>query len=144
MTKETDALAALHQQLIDARKGYEEGVRLADDPETVEIFRDLHDLHRLHAEDIGADLAGRGEAPDADGSYMALVHKAVLNVRSAMTGLEASALPGVIDGEKRILDAYDETLAGLPAADAAREMLTRQRGALAGQVDLLSRRQATA
>lgn len=50
-------------------------------------------------------LLARGESPDESGSVLSLVHKTVISVRSALTGLDRSSLTSFMDGEERI----DET-----------------------------------
>lgn len=106
----TQALARLHTQVVDAEKGFEEAVKLAERPEIGALFRDLRDLHAAHGRALARTLGDRGASVDADGSFMATVHKAVLNVRAALTGLGETELPAVLDGEERLLDDYDEAL----------------------------------
>jgi uncharacterized protein (TIGR02284 family) len=124
------ALARLHTEVIDARNGYAEAIRLAKDPEMTAIFRDLHDLHARHAEALAAALGARGARADDDGSFMSLVHKAVLNVRAAVSGLDENVLPAIIDGEERLLDSYDEALKAAEADPSAQPLLLDQTSAL--------------
>jgi uncharacterized protein (TIGR02284 family) len=137
MNADVEALARLHSRIVDARKGYAEAIRLAGRPEMTATFTDLHDLHARHADALAALLRARGAEPDADGSFMALVHKAVLNVRAATTGLDAGALPGVIDGEERLLEAYDETRRALGGDARAVELLLEQEGELDARLGAL-------
>jgi hypothetical protein len=65
---------------------------------------------------------------------MAFVHKAALNVRFAITADEGSLLPGLRDGEKRIVASYDDALREAEVPDsglaAHAKVLTRQRKAV--------------
>jgi uncharacterized protein (TIGR02284 family) len=110
MDSHTEALARLHTQVIDARNGYAEALDLADSAEMIAIFRDLHDMHSGHAGALAMAIIDRGGIPGTDGSFMSIVHKAVLNMRAAITGLEANVLPAIRDGEERMLSAYGEAL----------------------------------
>ena len=76
------------------------------------------------------DLTRANELPDEDGSFMTVVHKTIMDVRSLFNGLDESVLPGLIDGEKRNVAKYDEALelGELPANLAS--LLTRQRDGL--------------
>lgn len=54
---------------------------------------------------------------------MSVVHKAVINARVALTADDASILPGLRDGEKRIAAAYDDALLEAEIAPADLEPL---------------------
>jgi uncharacterized protein (TIGR02284 family) len=142
MTEAQDAVRSLHTQLVDATSGYAEGMELADRPEMIVLFRELHDLHGGHARQIEQAMAYDGQPLDEGGSYMATVHKAVLTIRAALTGLEENVIPAIRDGEKRILSAYDEALAVLPAEGHLASLIEGQREALAHSVSMLEYRLA--
>ena len=80
-----DHLKSLQTGAIDARNGYEEALE-------------------------GQQLSAAGEKPDESGSFMSTVHRTIMDVRSLFGGLDDSVLPGLIDGEKRNVAAYDEAL----------------------------------
>jgi hypothetical protein len=144
MTDAHDAIRRLHTRLVDAREGYAEGIELADSPDMVVLFRELHDLHDTHARALEAAMTTAGRPLDGGGSLMAEVHKAVLTVRSAVTGLAENAIPSIRDGEKRILSSYDDTIAALPADDPLSALVEAQRETLAHRVALLDYRGADA
>ena len=131
---EHDALKSLHTTLIDAEKGYVTAIADAQEPQMKAIFERLAALHAHAHGDVHAILRGLGEQPDENGSFMALVHKTVISVRSAVAGLDRSALPSFIDGEQRIVSAYDEAIAAAPGADYVRT-LESDRRALLGAID---------
>jgi uncharacterized protein (TIGR02284 family) len=106
----TEALATLQTRVIDASEGHAEGAERADDPTMGRVFQELHAMHQSHAAALGGALVARGVEPDADGSFLQYVHKTIVNVRSAVGALGESAMPGVRDGEERILQLYDDTL----------------------------------
>ena len=58
---------------------------------------------------------------------MSVVHRTIMNVRSLFNGLDGSVLPGLIDGEKRNVDKYDDALQAIRRATASPRLLTAQR-----------------
>ena len=138
MTDRTDAneaLVTLQTRVIDASEGHAEGAKQADDPTMARVFGELHAMHKTHAAALGAALVARGVEPDADGSFLQYVHKAIISVRAAVGALGESAMPGVRDGEERILSLYDDTL-NLAAGDAELGLLLEtQRREVAEAID---------
>ena len=51
-----------------------------------------------------------GEDAGQEGSFMSSVHRTVIGIRSILTGLDESILPGLIDGENRILGYYESAI----------------------------------
>ena len=119
MPKPSEVLASLHTKVVDAVTGYEEGAEIAKRANVGDLCAELRGVHLAHAHEIAGLLLARGERAEADGSLMGVVHKAVLNVRFSITADEQSLLPGLRDGEKRILEAYDDTLRECEIADGA-------------------------
>jgi uncharacterized protein (TIGR02284 family) len=145
MDTQTEALARLHTRVIDARNGYAEALDLADRTEMIALFRDLHDMHSGHAGALAMAIIDRGGIPGTDGSFMSIVHKAVLNMRAAITGLEANVLPAIRDGEERMLDAYAEALRAVADWPQALWLLRKQIAAIEArirQIDSLERANA--
>jgi uncharacterized protein (TIGR02284 family) len=105
-----DALADLHTALVDARKGYEEAIEKSDNPGLTALFREMHTLHGAAHGDIHGLLVAKGAHPDDDGSFMGTVHKAVISVRSAITGLDDNSLASFASGEESTLAKYDEAI----------------------------------
>jgi uncharacterized protein (TIGR02284 family) len=139
MDTHAEALARLHTQVIDARNGYAEAVDLADSAEMIAIFRDLHDMHSSHAGPLAMAIIDRGGFPGTDGSFMSIVHKAVLNMRAAITGLESNVLPAIRDGEERILKAYDEALEAVADWPQVQWLLRKQIAAIEARIRQLDR-----
>ena len=82
-----------------------------------------------HAELHGA-LTRLGEKPDEDGSFMSTVHKTVISVRAAVTGLGTNALSSFVMGEEQIVDAYDTALKDFASDPEIVATLTRQKATL--------------
>jgi len=106
------SLASLHTALIDASNGYDEAIRDADQPELKAIFGRLKLAHeKAHAE-LHHLLLARGLKPDDGGSFMSTVHKTIISVRSAVTGLNDEALSAFAEGEERIVEDYNRANRG--------------------------------
>ena len=133
MTQYLEALKDLHTTLVDSRNGYEEALSDAEGKGLTSLFREMIALHDRHHGEIDACLRRAGETPDESGSFLSVVHRTIFKVRSILTGLDESVLPGLIDGEERIAARYDEALKAGPPADVA-EILTAQRTALRQQI----------
>jgi uncharacterized protein (TIGR02284 family) len=129
-----DALKSLHTTLIDAEEGYETAIKDAEDPRMKAVFERMSALHaRAHA-DVHAILLSKGERPDESGSFLSLVHKTVISVRSAIKGLDAASLPSFVDGEERIVGAYDKAMEATDSSDSALETLSRDRQTLVAAI----------
>ncbi len=120
-------------RLEAVRDGYREGADLAETPMMVTLMSSLCSTHMTHLHELRAAMRGRGWKPGDTSSAMGLVHKAVLNIRAVLTGLDERAVPGVIDGEVRILRAYDDLLGCGPDADL-RALLQRQRATISARI----------
>lgn len=132
MPSPVETLSSLHTTLIDAVKGYDEGASIAKRDEVGGLCKDLKTRHMASAHAIAGLLLERGERPSADGSFMSTVHKLVLNTRFLLTADEKSLLPGIRDGEKRLLETYDDTLreaeiAGTEFTPAEQQTILTQR-----------------
>ena len=125
-----DSLKSLHTTLIDAEKGYETAIRDADEPQMKATFEKMAALHaRAHA-DVHAILLAKGEKPADAGSFLSLIHKTVISVRSAITGLDRASLPSFADGEMRIVEIYDRAREEASLSGSETETLGWNRQAL--------------
>ena len=145
MPTPVETLSTLYTTVVDAVKGYDDAAEIAKRDQVGTLCAELKRRHMTHAHDIAGLLLERGERPDADGSYMSVVHKIVLNARFMITADEESLLPGLRDGEKRLLEVYDDTLREAEIAAGAfkpaeMEALNRQREAILiniGKIDAM-------
>jgi hypothetical protein len=86
-----DSLRKLHSSLVDNRKGYEKAVEDAE-PNVKALFREMAELKAKDHAELHSGLTRMGEKPDDSGSFMATVHKTVIGVRAATTGLGTNSL----------------------------------------------------
>jgi uncharacterized protein (TIGR02284 family) len=127
-----DHLKSLHTSAIDARNGYREALKDADGNAMTPLYRDMVALHERNASELARELARFNEAADQDGSFMTVVHETIMDVRSLFNSLDESALPGLIDGEKRNVSKYDDALKD---ATATRDTAGDVTGVMATQRD---------
>jgi uncharacterized protein (TIGR02284 family) len=129
-----DNLKSLHTSAIDARNGYREALEDAEGNGMTPLFRDMIALHEGNANELARELATAGEMPGDEGSFMTVVHKTIMDVRSLFNGLDESVLPGLIDGEKRNIAKYDEALKATGAPNDIASLLTEQRQSIAQKI----------
>jgi uncharacterized protein (TIGR02284 family) len=137
-------LKSLHTSSVDARNGYQEALEDADGKGMTPLFRDMIALHEANASELGRLLVKANEIPDERGSFMTMVHKTIMDIRSLFNGLDESVLPGLIDGENRNISKYDDILkdAKLPADIAT--VLAAQRDRIMQKVTQMEARKFAA
>lgn len=132
-----DKLKSLHTSAIDARNGYREALEDADSKGMTPLFRDMIELHEGNAAELARELTKFNEIAEDDGSFMTVVHKTIMDVRSLFNGLDESVLPGLIDGEKRNVAKYDDALKTAGPATNVASVLMAQRAKIAQKVALM-------
>ena len=134
MKTDIEALTSLHTTLVDSLHGYQEALKDADSSSITPLLRDMVAIRTQAADEIGDVLTGLGEPASNDGSLLSTVHHAVISIRSLFSGINESMIPGLIDGEQRILGYYDEALAAAPVDGPERALLVHQRAALESKI----------
>jgi uncharacterized protein (TIGR02284 family) len=145
MTSYLDALTYLHTSLIDSRNGYEEAVKDAQGKGLTPLFRDMVTLRDRDAAELGQHLKLLGAAVDESGSFMTTVHRAVISFRSVFTELDESVLPGLIDGEERIIGYYNDAIeTTLPGSSENTTLIAQRRKLQSVVADMKARSSAAA
>ncbi len=134
MSDITDHVLHLQTSVVDARNGYEQALKDSAKNSLVGLFGDMLSLHARHADELGAELVSAGIKPDNDGSFMSTVHRRIMDFRSLFNGLDESVLPGLIDGETRLLSAYDDAIKAASVGTAVHTLLVNQRQSLHQQI----------
>lgn len=142
MSERTDALAALHTTLVDSRNGYEEALKDAGRNGLLSLFESMIALRQTAIVELEPLVRQAGAEPDTDGSFMSTVHRTVISLQSMLTGLDEAAMPGFIDGEKRILESYDAAIRHNTGEALA--VLERQRAAVSERIAEMERRREKA
>ena len=138
MAGHIDHMKSLHTTVVDARNGYEEALKDADGRGLTPLFQDMIALHQTHSEALAADLKRHGEEVDDSGSFLSTIHRTVISIRALFGGLDESVLPGLIDGEERLLEYYDEALSDCPPSETA--TLSEQRQTLRRKINEMKAR----
>ena len=135
MTDEiVDHLKSLHTSAIDARNGYKEALKDADGKGMTPLFREMMTLHQRNADELARELTKANEIADENGSFMTVIHETIMDVRSMFNGLDASVLPGLIDGEKRNVSKYDDALKAVEATSHLAGLLSQQRESIVQKI----------
>lgn len=129
-----DKLKKLHTTMIDNVEGYEKAVVDAEHPKVKALFAEMLALKRSNHAELHSALTKMGEAPDESGSFMATVHKTVIGVRAATTGLEENSLPSFISGEEQVLEEYRDAITECSGQTAVLDILNKQRANLADKI----------
>jgi uncharacterized protein (TIGR02284 family) len=129
-----DELKKLHTNAVDSRKGYEEALADAEGRGMTPLFKRMIALHSSNAAELGSQLQTSGEMPDQDGSFLAQVHRTVMNICGLFGGLDEKMLPSLIDGEKRNASWYDDAMKMPDAPAGLRALLTTQRGRIETEI----------
>lgn len=129
-----DALKKLHTAMLDTREGYRVAETDAESPALKAIFSEMIALRRRDHEAIHAALTAMGETADDRGSIMGAVHKTVINVRAAVTGINDNALSSFISGEESVISEYDAALKESASRPGVHDMLAKQKAGLLAMI----------
>ena len=134
-------IAHLHTRLRDVIAGYESLEERAE-PEVASFARRMLALHRRHAGALSGMLKAMGCEASPSGSFMAVVQSGVIALRDWLGDLDEEVLPRVAEGERMLLDLYDEALEAAAGRGPERLVLLEQRRGLAGAVEAIGARDA--
>jgi uncharacterized protein (TIGR02284 family) len=134
-TTVTDELHRLMKVLVDSRNGYQEAVEKVEGP-VASTMVEMLAMRDHHVISLRQDprLADDGAA---SGSILSTVHKAVVDLRALVPGIDKNIMPGVIDGEERILKHYDDVVALMPGTDRLSSVLAGQRAKIVDMIAAL-------
>ena len=134
-----DSLKTLHTSLVDSRNGYKEAVKDAQNPVLKALFAEMVALKERDHSELHAGLSRLGEKPNESGSFMSTVHKTVITVRAAVTGLGTNSLSSFVMGEEHIVEQYDTALKECASDPAMVATLTRQKDTLLTKIAEMKR-----
>ena len=121
-----EGLQKLIRYNIDACKGYRESAEKVEDKFAKELFLKIADQRSDFADTLQQHVAVNGEETSDDGSAMAAVHRAWIDVRSAINGGDVyPVLCEAERGEDYIKSAYESVLKET-AGSAMNDVLTQQ------------------
>ena len=132
-SKSLDALIDLHSYSLDTLRDMQ---KMAE--KTEPAFRPMVEqfcaLHSRHAASLDAMAREMGGLPDADGSYMGTINRAIVSLRAVFDTIDASVMDNVRSGEARVLAAFDHALQIDPAQQHL-QALIKMRAELSSLLD---------
>ncbi len=109
-TDTSQVLHTIHTATNDILSGYDTMVERAE-AEILPIVEDLQRMHRDHATQQENWLARFSETGADDESFRGSINQAVVTIRDWISGLDEDSLTAVRDGEQKLMDIYDATMA---------------------------------
>jgi Domain of unknown function (DUF2383) len=107
---ESASIMELHAMLVDACKGYDDGILAAEKPHLKALFEKAKSAHeKAHAE-VHAILSIMAANPDYESSFLTPVHKVTFSTRAAGMGPVESFLSSFVSGEGGIVEAYNKAI----------------------------------
>lgn len=134
--KSLDALIDLHSCCVDTLRGMQKMAEKAEPAfrPVVEQFCAIHSRHVAHLDSMVREMGG---VPDADGSYMGTINRAVVSLRAVFDTIDANIMDNVRSGEGRVLAAFDHALQIDPKKEHLQD-LTKMRAELSSLLDATS------
>lgn len=129
--------------VIDSRNGYSEALKDTTHESMAAFFSSMHELKSRHVAELESLLGSRGVEPDESGSFLTTINRAIISIASVFGGVSENVIPGLIDGETRIVGYYDNAILVADAADE-KQILEKQRQELHQMIDTMRAMQANA
>lgn len=123
--------------VIDSRNGYKEALEDTKHAKMAAFFSDMLALKDRHVSELEHLLRERGVVPDESGSFLTTINRAIFSIKSVFGGVDESVIPGLIDGESRIIGYYDDAILAVADRDQEKQALTKQRLELAQAIDTM-------
>lgn len=112
-----DRIAEVHTRVLDTVQGFEKLIEKAE-PGFLPIARTFLDLHTTHARELALYLSSKGRDPHDDGSFFGTVNKAMIEMRSWFSDIDHNVMDQIKEGEKHVLDAYQQAREGAQTVEA--------------------------
>lgn len=135
--EEIEKLEHLHTLLIDTIAGYDKVLEKAE-PEFVGTAEAFRGLHVTQVERVGRMLRDLGGEIDAQGSFFGTINRSVVEMRSWFDDIGHNILGALVDGEKRVVDSFEDVILVSPSVERRGEMERMQ-----GEIKLLLHRHAS-
>ncbi len=127
---EVAALAELHTRQLDTIAGYDKVLEKAE-PAFRPVAAEFRALHIRQAAAVAEMLEGDGHDPSQDGSFFAHVNRAVVEIRSWFDEISDTIMDALVNGEKHVLEAYDQAIDAVTVCAERKRVLAEHRAELA-------------
>lgn len=122
-----DALNDLLTRNYDAEKGYKEAAENVESPSLQQTFRELSQQRYNFGHELKQELTKLGGEPEKGSSIAAGLHRAWMDLRSALASNEESnILDECIRGEEAAVKTYESTLNDTAFSTETRMIVNRQ------------------
>jgi uncharacterized protein (TIGR02284 family) len=111
---------------IDSVDGYRSAAESADSGQFQSIFFERANERQRVAEDLRSYVQSLGAEPEDDGSILAGAHRAFMNLRDAVTGLDDNAIIAEVErGEDHIKAKFETALEDKNLGTETRTLISR-------------------
>ena len=131
-----ESLAKLHTAIVDAKHGDKSFGDRAE-PGVAPMLAEFRAMHDRHERELATAMARHAHPPDEHGSFTSYIHGGLAWLRDKFGGVDRDAAPQILDGERHVIEAYNDALRRGQPRDVI-ELLQKQReelGALVAQHD---------
>lgn len=140
VNEQIDELNDILAKSYDAEKGYKEAVEEVENAELKRIFSEYAQQRYDFGHQIKEEIRALGGEVDKGDTLASKVHRAWMDIRSAFTGNDESAiLKEAIRGEKNALSNYEDSLEDMPITSSAYKTLVNQRNQIRTAVERLEK-----
>ena len=133
MDTQIEKVQELLNRVVDAKAGFEVMVDKAE-PEFRPVPLKFRETHHQHAERTAAIVTALGGEPDSEGSFFGTVNRTVVSVRAMFDEIDEDVMDSVRDGEKHVLESFDEAIATL-GTNRHRDEILAMRGEIEALLD---------
>ncbi len=138
-----ELLNGLHRINLEVSSGLREAAQHLEQAQLKTIFQDLSQQRTAFAHELSLQMQSLGSKLEKEESYLAKVHQAWIDLRSAIASKERYAIiVEVLRGEKTALDYYDEAIQKLEGEVVLLDIVNRHRSAIAENIDGMEARKA--
>ena len=129
-----ESLKTLQTELIEARRRYEDVLRITADRDVAALFLEMVELRMRAERQIREILGAAGMNDEPPSSFYSFVQCAVANVRATVIRTGPESLPAFVNDEAQILLAYNNAIDECGPYRAIAALLESQRTALIGML----------
>ena len=130
-----DALSHLYATLVDSLDGYRNAIENARGRGLTPVFREMAAFRAKHAVELERHIT----APAKGGANSTTVRRTATDAVSMVTGINERILPGLIYGEERVRECYDDAIGASTAASPVFNVLNEQRESLQDKIEDMKR-----
>lgn len=118
-------LQGLLTTTIDSIDGYNEAAKASQNADHAALFETRAADRQRSIDELDQALRAIGGTPEEGGSILAKAHRAVLDIKHALTKDEQSVVDSVVNGEGMLLGKFDRALDDKAISSTTRETVRR-------------------